>query len=323
VAKPKIIAHFLPHLPYIYVGFNFKEMKKILIILLIISNLCFSQEKELIESYSGIWIAEDYYNSFEKTKSCLKSKKSFDPNAPVGLRINPSEIKNGILNVGFSSLHDHLLRPEVSEYMVIGKDTISEQGHFKIDLSKQIGLNEFQTTEIMFFSDNWKSSLILDKNNIILQRPENKDFEELEIKFIRVEKEFTENYKYPNPIYFYTTKTLLEGNYILKDSINKVITSNLKINSKGEIKGYENLENKKIYYSTDIYCGLPAIDELTLVCGKFNGFDTDCKPYVFKRINENEIHLYNRYPRYIEYPNEDIDARNESLGKPFYKLIKN
>ena len=99
-------------------------MKKVLLTLLIISNFCFSQEKDLIESHSGIWIAENYYNSFEKTKSCLKSKKSFDPNAPVGLRINPSEIKNGILNVGFSSLHDHLLRPEVSEYMVINCDVM-------------------------------------------------------------------------------------------------------------------------------------------------------------------------------------------------------
>lgn len=295
-------------------------MKKILLILLIISNFCFSQEKELIESYSGIWIAEDYYNSFEKTKSCLKSKNSYNPDLPVGLRINLFEIKNGILNVGFASLHDHLLRPEVSEYMVIGKDTISEQGHFKVNLSEPVGLNKFSTTEIMFFSDNWKSNLILEKNNIILQRPEEKDFEEVKIKFIRVEKNFAKNYKYPNPIYFYTTKTLLKGNYILKDSVNKVISSKLKINSKGEIQGYVNLENKKIYYSTDIYCGLPVIDEQVLICGKFRGFDTDCKSYVFERISENKIHLYKRYPRYIEYPNEESDARKESLGKPFYKL---
>ncbi len=292
-------------------------------ILLIISNFCFSQEKEKIEAYNGIWIAEEYYNSFEQTKSCLESKKSFDPNEPVGLRINSFEIKNGILNIGFSSLHDHLLRPEVSEYIINGKDTISEQGHFKINLSEQNSLNEFPTTEIMFFSDNWKSSLILNNNTIILYRPENKDFKERKIKFIRVKETFESDYEFPNPIYYYTRKTLLEGNYTLKDSTNKIITSDLKINSIGIIKGYAEFENKKIYYSTDIYCGPPALDELILICDKIEDYNPDCKGFVFKRINENTIHLFNRYPRRIEYPKTETETKQESLGNVYYKLIKN
>ncbi len=298
-------------------------MIRTLITLLFISNFCFSQEKEKIEDYNGIWIAEEYYNSFEKTKSCLESKNSFDSNEPVGLRINSSEIKNGVLNVGFSSLHDHLLRPEVSEYIVNGKDTISEQGHFKIKFSEQISTNEFPTTEIIFFSDNWKSSLILDKNTIILYRPKNKDFEERKIKFIKVKKAFDINYKYPNPIYFYTRKTLLEGNYTLKDSTNKVISSELKINPNGIIEGYSEFENKKIYYSTDIYCGPTAIDELVLICDKIEDYNPDCKGFVFKRINESTIYLYNRYPRWVEYPKKEIDAKKTPLGDVYYKLIKN
>ncbi|MDY2588528.1 hypothetical protein [Winogradskyella aquimaris] len=298
-------------------------MIRTLLTLLLLSNFCFSQEKEKIEAYNGIWIAEEYYNSFEKTKSCLESKNSFAPNEPVGLRINSSEIKNGILNVGFSSLHDHLLRPEVSEYIVNGKDTIREQGHFKINLSKQISSNEFPTTEIMFFNDNWKSSLILGKNTIILYRPKNKDFKERKIKFIRVEGTFDNNYKYPNPVYFYTRKTLLEGNYTLKDSTNKIITSDLKINVNGVIKGYVEFENKKIYYSTDIYCGPPALDELVLICGRIEDYNPDCTGFVFKRINENTIHLYKRYPRRVEYPKNEIDTKKIPLGKVYYKLIKN
>lgn len=289
---------------------------------MLISNFVFSQRKVKIEAYNGIWIAEEYYNSFEKTKSCLESKKSFNPNEPVGLRINTSEIKNGILNIGFSSLHDHLLRPEVSEFIVNGKDTIKEQGSFKIKLSDQNDLNEFPTSEIVFFSNNWKSSLILDKNKIILYRPKNETFDKRKIKFIRIKETFDSDYKYPNPIYFYTRKALLEGKYTLKDASDKIITSELKINNKGEIKGYTEFDNKKIYYSTDIYCGPPTIDELVLICDKIVNYDTDCKGFVFKRINKNTIHLYNRYPRLIEYPKNEIDAKNIPLGKVHYKLIK-
>lgn len=285
---------------------------------MLISNFVFSQRKVKIEAYNGIWIAEEYYNSFEKTKSCLESKKSFNPNEPVGLRINTSEIKNGILNIGFSSLHDHLLRPEVSEFIVNGKDTIKEQGSFKIKLSDQNDLNEFPTSEIVFFSNNWKSSLILDKNKIILYRPKNETFDKRKIKFIRIKETFDSDYKYPNPIYFYTRKALLEGKYTLKDANDKIITSELKINNKGEIKGYTEFDNKKIYYSTDIYCGPPTIDELVLICDKIVNYDTDCKGFVFKRINKNTIHLYNRYPRLIEYPKNEIDAKNIPLGKVHY-----
>jgi hypothetical protein len=41
-----------------------------------------------INKLNGIWIAEKYYNSFEKTKSALKSEKAFPSNEPVGLRVN-------------------------------------------------------------------------------------------------------------------------------------------------------------------------------------------------------------------------------------------
>jgi hypothetical protein len=295
-------------------------MIRALIILLLISKFCLSQEK--IQDYNGIWIAEDYYHSFEKTKNCLESKYAFDPNEPVGLRINTSEIKNGILNIGFSCLHDHLLRPEVSEYIINGKDTIREQGYFKIKLSEQYDLNKFPTTEILFFSRNWKSSLILNKNSITLYRPENKDFKARKIKFIKIKETFDHNYQYPNPLYFYTRKTLLEGNYTLKDSTNKVITQALKISANGEIKGYAEFENKKIYYSTDIYCGPPAIDEFVLICNNIEDYHSDCKGFVFKRINENTIYLYNRYPRRTEYPKTESDTRAEPLGAVYYKLIK-
>lgn len=39
---------------------------------------------------NGFWIAEEYSNSFVKTKSALLSKDAFDPNDPVALRIEAS-----------------------------------------------------------------------------------------------------------------------------------------------------------------------------------------------------------------------------------------
>lgn len=291
-------------------------MKNSIIILLFFCSQIFSQQKEKIEKYEGIWIAEEYYNSFEKTKNCIESKDSFDPNEPVGLRINTSEIKNGILNIGFSSLHDHLLRPEVSQYILNGKDTISEQGYFKIKLTEQNNLNEFPTSEIIFFSDNLKSSLILDKNKIILYRPKSKELDERKIKFVRIKKIFDNDYKYPNPLYYYTRKKLLTGNYILKDSTDKITTTNLKILPNGTIIGYEKFNGKKIYYSTDIYCGLPVIDEFVLICDEIKNYNSNCEGFVFKKVNNTTIHLYKTFPR------NELDEKDKELEKLHYKLIK-
>src|SRR5690606_10836775 len=118
--------------------------QKRLFLLLFISINVLSQDKiQDLESINGIWIAEDYYNSFEKTNSAIKSKSAFFHNDPVALSINISEYKNGLLNIGFSVLHDHLLHPEVSEFILIDNDTIREQGSFKINLKSKDSLGYY------------------------------------------------------------------------------------------------------------------------------------------------------------------------------------
>ena len=61
------------------------------------ADLAVQNAKEEIKEIEGIWIAEDYYNSFESTKSAVKSKNAFDFNYPVAIRINSKEIKNGTI----------------------------------------------------------------------------------------------------------------------------------------------------------------------------------------------------------------------------------
>jgi|GEM_PF-4508419 len=106
----------------------------------------------------GIWIAKDFYQSFEQTSSIIESKKAFDSNDPVGLRINYEEVKSGYLNIGYSFLHSHITNPEVSQFAINDKkDTLREQGSFKINLTKVETDGSFLTSEIYPFSSEWKS----------------------------------------------------------------------------------------------------------------------------------------------------------------------
>ncbi|MGB6269264.1 MAG: hypothetical protein WBF67_09670, partial [Olleya sp.] len=245
---------------------------------------------------------------------------AFNYDLPVGLRINSNEIKNDTLNVGYSALHDHLLRPEVSRYLATGKDTIWEN-HFDVYLNKNNNFNQFKTSDIEFFTD-YKAIISFKKNHIILKSPSNIGYESKTIKFIRVKTNFTKDNYYPNPIYSYIRNTLLAGNYTLKDSINNTLSDNFKISDNGIILGYEPFKNKYIHYSTDIYCGPPQIDELVLIHEKIKSYDFDSLAYVFKLIDKNTIYLYKRYPRY-KYQEESRNIPNkEDLGKESYRLIR-
>ena len=89
-------------------------MKNAIIIFhLIFLHITFGQSStEEIESLNGIWIAKDYYDSFEKTKSAVKSKYAFEHDYPVALRINSKEIKNGIFTEFAFSFSPVLCWPE-------------------------------------------------------------------------------------------------------------------------------------------------------------------------------------------------------------------
>lgn len=231
-------------------------------ILLLVFFDCYCQNTEnKIKELEGIWIAEDYYNSFLKTKSAALSKQAFDANDPVALRVNGSEIKNGKLNIGYSTLHDHMLHPEVSEYLISNGDTIREQGCFKINLNIPDSFGYYKTSEIYYFNYEWVSYLNWNTSDssITLYRPKGKELDERNIKYRRISNSFDEEYPTPNPLYYFTRINTLCGSYTLLDSSGKTLTKNLKFNLNGKITGYDLFNGYTYYFSTDIYCG-PAVN---------------------------------------------------------------
>jgi hypothetical protein len=103
---------------------------KITVFCLFISLSACTQPKlvDQVKNLEGIWIAEDYLKSFEKTRSSLKSKDAFDLSYPVGLRVNSQELREDSLTIGYSVLHDHDLHPEISAFLMADGNRINEQG---------------------------------------------------------------------------------------------------------------------------------------------------------------------------------------------------
>jgi len=270
-----------------------------------------------IKMLEGVWIAEDYYNSFEKTNSAVKSKKSFHFNDPAGLRINSNEIKNGIVNIGYAELHHHLLFPEVSDYIVKNKDTIHEQGNFKINLNKKDSLGYFKTTDISYFNYSWVSYLKWnkDKTSLTLYRPKGKDHKEKYIRYKRILTDFDADYLFPNPIYYYTRSKTLTGNYTLKDNKGVILSKNFEIKENGIANGFKEFENFTFYYSTDIYCGLPLKSDLIIICEDILNDKSKRLVFLMDRDENGDINLHKRR----------MSNKEEAyvLGEKIYELIKN
>lgn len=290
-----------------------------LITFLFVVNILLSQNVVDVKEIQGIWIAEDFYNSFEKTRNIHQSKDAFDPNYPVALRINPKEILNDKLYIGYEALHDHLLRAEKSEYIVTKKDTIGKKGCFEINISKRDSLNYFLTSEILYFNHDLKSYLTWDKNTVSLYRPKKGDSNSETIKYVRITNKFDRKYEYPNPLYYYTRSRVLGGSYVLKDyNSEKVLTKSLKFKPYGIVTGYPRFKNMYAYYSTDIFCGLPTEDEHIMLFDDVTKEDAKSIHFVLKRPSSNKIFLYEMYPRRYEYGQEE----KKELGNPKYVLIK-
>jgi hypothetical protein len=145
-----------------------------------------------------------------------------------------------------------MIHPEISKYTVVGTDTIHEQGHFQINIEKSDSLNYYQTSEIYYFNYECKayfSWTFSPDTLLILHRPATEKEIERTIKYKRIRRSFTPNYLFPNPIYFYTRSKTLVGNYILRDSLNKVVSSNFRVDFDGKTTGYLPFKNKTFYFS--------------------------------------------------------------------------
>jgi hypothetical protein len=272
-----------------------------------------------LKKAEGIWIANDYYDSFEKTNSAIKSKKAFEPNYPVALRINTSEVKNGIMNIGYSVLHDHMLHPEVSEYIVKGGDTIKEQGNFKINLNKKDSIGYYKTTDIYYFNYDWISyfSWNTERKTLTLYRPEGNGHKELFIHFTQPTSKFSDDYPFPNPLYNYTRRKTLVGNYTLKNKNSETLSKNLNIYENGSIEGYKPFESFTAYFSTDIYCGPLGKNDLLILYEDILIEESIALYFLYVKDEKGNINLFERT---IQMEERDQQIK---LGEKVYELIKN
>jgi len=300
---------------------RYRQMKSLICIISLtfwaITAFCQHDPVLQFKNFEGVWIAEDYLNSFNQTKSSIKSKKAFNPNDPVGLRINLTEIENGRLNIGYSGLHDHLLHPETSRYVVANGDTISEQGFFQINLQKSDSLNFYETTEIYYFSEEQKAyfswSFVPD-TTLILYRPAAFDEPQQTIRFKRISHTFKPDYLFPNPIYYYTRSKTLTGTYMLKDSLGHVLSTNFQIGLDGKSSGYTPFNDKIFYFSTDIYCGYESTEDVILLCKYDKKLEPDCEAFIYKRVGKRSIQLHRQI-----WSKAD---EKQIVGKMLYKLVK-
>ncbi|KAB1153991.1 hypothetical protein F7018_16025 [Tenacibaculum aiptasiae] len=292
-------------------------MKKILLLLIGFNTFCFGQKiKRDLKKLEGVWIAEDYYNSFEKTKSAVKSKGDFYFGSPVGLRINTKEVKNEILNIGYSVLHDHLIYPEVSDYILQGNDTIREQGSFKLNLNQKDSLGYYKIIKTDYYDTKSISHLKWDvnKNSLTLYKLKGKGKKERSIRFTRVESGFDADNPFPNPIYHYTRLKTLVGKYIVKDSSGNILSNNFKIHKSGVASGFDKFENFTFYFSTDVYCGLPYKSDLIIINEDILNNNSKGFSFLINLKENGDIHLHKRK---TDYKNEFV-----SLGDKVFELIK-
>ena len=285
-------------------------MKKVLFVFLILFYFQSYCQKLPITEIEGIWIAENFYNSFENTKSILNSKKAFYFNYPVGLRFNSSEIKGNEWNVGYASLHGHSIFDEISDFIIVDNDTIREQGRYKLNLVSENENGSFKLEPLRESYESYSKTALSFENETITLTKESGT----KINYIKIASEFNEDYKYPNPLDYYTRKTILEGDYTLKNSSDIILSENFTITPNGKITGSDLFKDRRVFYSTDVYCGPPEIDEIILFCSDSITKNRECQNFVIKLIDKNTIYLYGDLPRSIEEPERELENLLYKLG---------
>ncbi|MFM7024005.1 MAG: hypothetical protein ACKOXB_13620 [Flavobacteriales bacterium] len=274
-------------------------------------------EKEL-KNLEGIWIAEPYYNSFVKTSSAIRSKSSFDPTDPFGLRINSKDVQDGVLSMGFSCLHDHFTRPEASNYIVLPEynDTI-RQPIFKVQIKKPDSLQYYELQDVyLYFGSPLYFSWHYGKDtSLTILIPASAEYPEKTIKYKRVLRHSAASFPFPSPIYSFTRKISLSGHFELRDSLGNLRTKDFYIDANGVAKGDSLFENKIYEFNTDIYCGEPLYCDI--VCFYWDdGKLTHYASYIYKRMGEKRIFFH-------ALDNGIVDGRPQLVpGKLMFTLDK-
>ena len=272
---------------------------KITIFCLFISLSACTQPKlaDQVKNLEGIWIAEDYLQSFEKNRSSLKSKDAFDLNYPAGLRVNSQELKEDSLTIGYSVLHDHGLYPEISTFLMADGNRINEQGFLRISALKPDSLNFYKISDTHFFNyecDAYFSWQYGKDTTLILYRPTSAELPEMTIRFKRIANKFSPEHPFPNPVYYYTRSKMLAGNFTLKDDHGKVLSQRVSIGLDGKMLGYAPFDHLRCYYSTEVYCGPHEPEDVVLTCSMDEKYDFNCEGYYYKSLKEGGFQFLDR-----------------------------
>jgi hypothetical protein len=255
-----------------------------------------------VPKIEGIWIEQNFKKDFDSIPSMAQFSKNINrknykiATYPIGLRIQQKEEKDGILNVGFGVLHGHLFYPETSKYCIQNNDTIYEQGSFTIKLHQLDSLGFYEVQDLWddyaisskcFIKINYK-----DDTSITILRKATAQIPQITLNYTKITSSFSKEYPYPNPRDYFLRQKTLTGNYSLKDSLGKKVSSNFAINNNGSIDGYKQWKNQKIEFVADVFCGGPASFDKVLIYDPNNIRQANSKLFIYKRIDENTIQLF-------------------------------
>jgi hypothetical protein len=276
-----------------------------------------------LEKIEGIWIESGFKKYFDEnpsmsalSKSSLNQHNSHISVCPIGLRIQSVEQNNDILTIGYGVLHSHFIHPEVSKLCIQNNDTIYEQGSFSINLNQKDSLGYYKIKDLYnVFEDRSPCYLKINygKNTTItILRKAVNETREILFNYQRITKTISQSYPYPNPRDYYVREKTLVGTYVIKDSADKVLSSNFKINPNGTFEGTNLWENQKIEFNTDVFCGGPANYDKVIIFDPNNIENTDVIMYIYILVNKNTIQLYH-------YKDIENSIKNNN---PCYTLIR-
>jgi len=279
--------------------------------------------KTHLNNIEGIWIESSFKNFFDSNPSMsalsLSSLNNYNSHIairPIGIRIQSIEQKDGILTLGYGVLHSHFFHPEVSKFCIQNNDTIYEQRSFSINLNQKDSLGyylipdlyrEFENSSSCYFKINYEK----DSTITILRKAVN-NTHEIVCNYQRITKTISKSYPYPNPRDYYVREKTLVGTYSLKDSTEKIISSNFKINPNGTFEGVNIWQNQKIEFNTDVFCGGPAKYDKVMIYNPNDTENTEVELFIYILANKDTIQFFHY---------KDIENRIKN-NTPSYTLIR-
>jgi len=281
-----------------------------LIIFLTVNSYSQSSFTETSNKLNGIWIAENFANSFDSTKSIIKSEYIFDPLAIVGIVFNSKDTLKNCLFGNCSILHSHVIQQE-KQFKVSKIDTLNP---FSIIFYFETNNDTFNLYVSSFYHDTSTTFklLIINDSLISLIQKSTTDESHEPIIYKKITSTFIENYSNPVAIYYYTRLRTFVGNYVLYDSTNKIVSKNFEMSVDGKMKGYKPFNDLLYEFSTDIYCGPKALFDLVVFYDfknteeQFHDWPRYVSRFNCKRIDNSTIQLLESNGRGYETLNDKV-----------------